>query len=481
MKKTFYSFMLVITMMFSSESEAGFYISGIHVYSSTDFETFFQIRYSYSYDSNGNLISELSERLTDSNWVNEKLSLYTYDDAGNKTRFLRKEWDSTKWVDEYRIDYNYDLNNRMLSLETFKWINDIRAYISRAEYTYDNAGNKLADLFLAWQVDKWDSVSRYSYTYDDAGHILTNTNEQYDDSLWVNWNIRSYSYSPNGNILTFYYGVWKEEEWKYTAREIYTWDESGNKLSSVGSESDSTDGWIVINRFTYTYDNYGNMLSLWYEEFNNGEWIDRQKYTYNYDGSGKIQNELRTADGKNREKFSYFYDESDNPETFLWELFRDESWVNYRRRAYTYSTAGNITSVCYDKWVNGQWGPGDKEIEIRDADSNLIKETFGYKIELTWINITGVDENAKDMNLSGFFPNPFSNSTTLNYYLDRPADVDIDIYDISGRLVKHIVNEYQSPGNHRVEFDAEGLPAGAYFCRVVSGREVETHTVCIQR
>ncbi|KXK56468.1 MAG: Beta-galactosidase/beta-glucuronidase, partial [Chlorobi bacterium OLB5] len=52
--------------------------------------------------------------------------------------------------------------------------------------------------------------------------------------------------------------------------------------------------------------------------------------------------------------------------------------------------------------------------------------------------------------------------------------VSINIYDISGRLVKTILQQNIKPGSYEVSFDASGLSSGAYFYRLTSGDFTET-------
>lgn len=64
------------------------------------------------------------------------------------------------------------------------------------------------------------------------------------------------------------------------------------------------------------------------------------------------------------------------------------------------------------------------------------------------------------------YPNPFNPTTTLRFDLPRGGFVSLRVYDLLGREVTALVNEYRSAGEHEVEFDAGGLPSGVYFCRL---------------
>ena len=52
------------------------------------------------------------------------------------------------------------------------------------------------------------------------------------------------------------------------------------------------------------------------------------------------------------------------------------------------------------------------------------------------------------------YPNPFNSSTVINYQLSFNNFVTIKLYDILGRELITIVNEEQTIGVHRIEFNA---------------------------
>jgi hypothetical protein len=67
------------------------------------------------------------------------------------------------------------------------------------------------------------------------------------------------------------------------------------------------------------------------------------------------------------------------------------------------------------------------------------------------------------------YPNPFNPSTTIQYHLSQPANVKLKVYDVLGIEIRQLMNEFQTAGNHSVEFNAADLPSGIYFYRLESG------------
>jgi predicted outer membrane repeat protein len=77
-------------------------------------------------------------------------------------------------------------------------------------------------------------------------------------------------------------------------------------------------------------------------------------------------------------------------------------------------------------------------------------------------------------------PNPFHRATVLAYDLPATAPVTLKIYDLSGRLVRVLVDRARMPaGRHGVAWNGENaaqqtVSAGVYFCRLQTGNSSRT-------
>ncbi|OGU76678.1 MAG: hypothetical protein A2V93_01480, partial [Ignavibacteria bacterium RBG_16_34_14] len=67
------------------------------------------------------------------------------------------------------------------------------------------------------------------------------------------------------------------------------------------------------------------------------------------------------------------------------------------------------------------------------------------------------------------YPNPFNPSTLISYNIPKEGFVTLKVYNLLGQLVKTLVNEHQSPGNYKVNFNASNLSSGVYFYGITSG------------
>lgn len=80
----------------------------------------------------------------------------------------------------------------------------------------------------------------------------------------------------------------------------------------------------------------------------------------------------------------------------------------------------------------------------------------------------------KEFNLSQNYPNPFNAQTKINYSLPKATKVTIKIYDILGRFVKELVNDFKPAGYYTVTFDAINCASGVYFYRIEAGDFVQS-------
>jgi hypothetical protein len=72
------------------------------------------------------------------------------------------------------------------------------------------------------------------------------------------------------------------------------------------------------------------------------------------------------------------------------------------------------------------------------------------------------------------YPNPFNAQTTIRFALTAPQNVKLTVYDLLGRRIETLLDEYKQAGVHAVTFDASHLASGIYFYRLLAGEITET-------
>jgi hypothetical protein len=86
-----------------------------------------------------------------------------------------------------------------------------------------------------------------------------------------------------------------------------------------------------------------------------------------------------------------------------------------------------------------------------------------------------------DFRLEQNYPNPFNPVTDIRYLILNIAQVTLKIYDLVGREIATLVNDVKQPGEYSVEWNAEGLPSGIYFCKISAGTFVDTKKMLLVR
>ncbi|MGA7722563.1 MAG: T9SS type A sorting domain-containing protein [Ignavibacteriaceae bacterium] len=83
--------------------------------------------------------------------------------------------------------------------------------------------------------------------------------------------------------------------------------------------------------------------------------------------------------------------------------------------------------------------------------------------------------------LSQNYPNPFNPSTVINYSLQKPSNVTMEIYNVLGQKVATLVNSYMQSGNYSVSFNANKLSSGIYFYRIAAGDFVSVKKMMLMK
>ncbi len=90
------------------------------------------------------------------------------------------------------------------------------------------------------------------------------------------------------------------------------------------------------------------------------------------------------------------------------------------------------------------------------------------KQETAWLrlNSAGLPDHAVLTRLGDMYPNPFTERITVTFSLEREALVDISVCSLTGEMIATVTHERFPAGNQEVLWEAVGLPAGTYFCRM---------------
>ncbi len=87
-----------------------------------------------------------------------------------------------------------------------------------------------------------------------------------------------------------------------------------------------------------------------------------------------------------------------------------------------------------------------------------------------------------DFSIENAYPNPFNPKTTVTIGLPESAELNVQVYNVTGQLVSVLAYGHHSQGYHNFVFDANGLASGLYFVRAtVPGRLDQIQKVMLVR
>ncbi|MFA5011284.1 MAG: T9SS type A sorting domain-containing protein [Ignavibacteria bacterium] len=79
------------------------------------------------------------------------------------------------------------------------------------------------------------------------------------------------------------------------------------------------------------------------------------------------------------------------------------------------------------------------------------------------------------------YPNPFNPITTIKFDVPISSSVKISVFDVSGRVLKTLVNDYFQAGTYSVEWNAAKNSSGVYFYKLIARDFTETKKMLIVR
>ncbi len=439
-------------------------------------------RWSYLYDGSGNQVQYLHELAQWHNtdpfwqWQNDSKAISTYDIGNNLTEFIEQWWDigGEQWIDA-----------------------------SKYTFTYDGGINMIDSTSYYWEDDLWHEAMKTTFTYDHNDNMIEELEQYEEESQWVNsWKF-TYDYDSHSNEIGKLEQYWDYDVWENSWKDASTYDANNNITENIGQFWNwSIKQWIVFDRHTATYDIYGNQTEYIAELWDNSQWNNDQRKINYYSELTVIETgvgsdvEIILDDG-----IIILFDSVDvagntiitqnevGPEAEKYDLLPDNDYIYVTVDA---EYVGGI-EICipYDHvtlsaaqedllrvihYTDGQWvditSSHDKENDIICGTTvDLSPFTLGLIKQPTDIEVIDDKILPKDFILSQNYPNPFNPSTIIQFSLPRLSKVKIDVYNILGQSVRHLVNEEKPAGQYQViwnglDNNGKSVSSGIYFYKI---------------
>jgi hypothetical protein len=81
------------------------------------------------------------------------------------------------------------------------------------------------------------------------------------------------------------------------------------------------------------------------------------------------------------------------------------------------------------------------------------------------------------------YPNPFNPTTKIEIRVSKSEMVRLEVFDVLGRHVATLIDQFLGPGAYAVSFDAQKytLPSGIYLSRLTAGAASETKKLILSK
>ncbi len=151
------------------------------------------------------------------------------------------------------------------------------------------------------------------------------------------------------------------------------------------------------------------------------------------------------------------------------------------------SSTGNNEAVAYMGLVSDlfQWHLDDPVDDLERARNDVVYSHQGNRNPFIdhpeWVAVllavAAQNPEPAPIALHQNYPNPFNPKTTIAFEIDRPREVELAVYSITGKRIRTLLDESRGAGQHEVvwdgrDSDGEALGSGVYFYKLDDGEQV---------
>jgi archaellin len=84
-------------------------------------------------------------------------------------------------------------------------------------------------------------------------------------------------------------------------------------------------------------------------------------------------------------------------------------------------------------------------------------------------------ESPSDYELSQNYPNPFNPETTIHFQIGEGCEINLVIYNMEGKLIRHLISEHTNAGNYKLSWDGrdeknQPVTSGVYLYQLNAGK-----------
>ncbi|NOS85274.1 MAG: T9SS type A sorting domain-containing protein [Ignavibacteria bacterium] len=247
----------------------------------------------------------------------------------------------------------------------------------------------------------------------------------------------------------------------YDGAGILKWQTNDyNLMSDFTSAVLDNNGILYLLGYTELYGTLDYAILALNTTLNGGvSWLD----TYNGPGSGTdIPCDIKVDNSSN----IYITGSTQNSGTGMsyTTLKYNISGIRQWGKSYNHNGVGSNIAASLALDNNGNvFVTGISENTSADYDFATVKYSQGIVFKKQG------SEMPAEFKLHQNYPNPFNPATNIKFDIPGSGNVKIAVYDMLGRGVKILADEYKEAGSYEINFDASALSSGTYFYKITAG------------
>lgn len=317
------------------------------------------------------------------------------------------------------------------------------------------------------------TTSRVYYVCMTMSNFLGTCNDTYCDSIYVNTNPGGGGGMCMGVVNPYFtandssmYGVFSNTP--SGSGQVYFWDfGDGTNSNTIGSVSH-----LYASPGTYTvcltvYETGGSLDSCQYCSYvtigSGGPTPCDASFTIIQDSTNLFNYFVYMNNTSTSSTMSYFWD------------FGDGTSSTLQYPTHTYPSSGPYY-IC---------------LTITDSTPMLgCTNTYcdsiaaGHSstpITLNVVSPTGIQESYNTISSLENYPNPFGESTTINYTLSKDGNVELSIMDLLGKKITSIDSGSKTAGKHTVLYNSNEISGGLYLLQLKMDNNISTKKIIINK
>jgi hypothetical protein len=294
--------------------------------------------------------------------------------------------------------------------------------------------------------------------------------------------------SPSGNYqISMRYGIWNSSSQKYNSGRLCIIDFPVLKAHSMAGSTIAVKNWIGVLTTAHAISRYGNWDTMHHQYFFGQYALVARVMSETYPKLTIVDAAWTSTRDPN--------DLSDVVNTNMLLGSTDPCAVSW------YTAKFILTPIAIRPYETDPDRPNSNYHYNLEAWTNCLQDS-GFSCTMDSVDMSIYDRNVlsatsvneyKETRLNPTFqlyqnyPNPFNSNTTIIFDLMQPENLSLNIYDITGRLVKTLIDdEMWEAGHYSVQWNGKDehskeVSSGVYFYKMEAGNFNKTKTMINQK